>query len=233
MVEKKKDEPTPEEKAATRKEEIKENIIAAAIVILLVIAVSWWMYNQLHPAAPPPSTEEPRQNIAIGASPLLGNESARIMVVEFSDFECPFCGEFARDQFPTIKARYIDTGQVRFAFKHFPLAQEHPDAQVAAEASVCAQDQDNFWEYHDILYRNQDKLGINDLEGYAAQLGLDNKTFADCLSQGMRQTDVAVDKGAGQKAGVTGTPTFFFNGRKVVGAITADQFGQEIATETK
>jgi len=228
MAIKQKDEETPAQKAAARKEELKENIIAIGIVVLLSLAAGWWVYAQLNPAAPAAS-DEPRQSIFIGASPSIGNDSAHVTVVEFSDFECPFCGEFARDQFPIIKAQYIDTGKVRFVFKQFPLP-SHPDAELAAETAVCAQDQGKFWEYHDLLYAHQDKLGKSDLLGYAAQLGLDSSTFADCAN-GLRATDVLADRTAGEKAGVAGTPTFFFNGRKVVGAITAEQFGREVAAE--
>jgi protein-disulfide isomerase len=205
-------------------DETKENVIALIIVILLVAGIGWWIYYQMYAT---PVQEEVTAQVPVGASPLLGNRSAPTTVVIFSDFECPFCGEFARSTFPVIKEKYIDTGKVRFVYKQFPLG-THVHAQDAAEASLCANDQDKFWEYHDVLYNHQEALEVENLNAYAAQLGLDTTLFTACLASGQHRTEIAQDKALGTKSGVSGTPTFFINGRRVVGALSAAEFEAQL-----
>lgn len=207
------------------KEETTENLIAASIVLILCLGAGWWIYQQMYA---PPKQPDVYASIPISASPLLGNENATMTVVLFSDFECPYCGQFARDTFPEIKAKYIDTGRVRFVYKQFPL-DTHEYAHIAAQASLCAHDQDAFWAYHDVLYAHQSALAIDDLEGYAVTLGLDSKEFNTCLASGQHEVDITIDKALGKKSSVTGTPTFFFNGRRVVGALTAQEFDAAMA----
>ena len=152
--------------------------------------------------------------LAVG-SPLL-------TVIEYGDFECPYCGEFARDTFPAFKARYIDTGQVRWVYRHLPL-NNHPRAEPAAEASGCAAAQGRFWEYQDLLFHNQDALAEADLEGYAAQLGLDLNAFGDCLSSGAEAARVARDVQAAGALGAFVTPTFFIGTTRVDGSLSLDE----------
>jgi protein-disulfide isomerase len=222
-----KQDPAKADPKVDRKEEMKENIIAIVIVLILVAGLSWWLYARFTtpPAVPAGGA---RAEIPLGASPVLGNENASMTVVEFSDFECPFCGQFAREDFQVIKREYIDTGKAKLVFKQFPLT-SHPDAEKAAEASLCAQDQGKFWEYHDLLYANQQKLGIPDLERYAGQLGLNTTAFNACLESGQRATDVALDKQLGERVGVSGTPTFYFNGRQAIGVLSPAEFGAQVA----
>src|SRR5512142_1740379 len=123
-------------------DETKENIIALVIVLVLALGIGWWIYHQIY--TPAPQQQEVQATIPVGASPMLGSENASKTVVIFSDFECPFCGEFARQTFPAIKAKYIDTGQMRFVYKQFPLS-VHEHSNDAALASLCAQDQNKFW----------------------------------------------------------------------------------------
>ncbi len=213
-----------------------ENIIAVLVVLLLVSGAGWWVYGRLHPTAPVDAVV--RVDIPLGLSPTMSaadngiiNGSTSVIVVQFSDFECSYCGKFARDDFPTIKKDLIDTGKVKFVYKQFPLS-SHQQAELAAEASVCANDQGKFWEYHDMLYAHQDKLASEDLERYATDLKLDAVKFHSCLSTRLRSGDVQQDSTLGRKLGVTGTPTFFFNGRPVVGALSADEFAVEVGKES-
>jgi protein-disulfide isomerase len=202
------------------KEDLKENLIALAIVLAICALVGWWIYS--HIVAPPPAA--PPVEIPIGTSPVLGLANATHTVVIFSDFECPFCGEFARDAFPAVK-QLADEGKVRFVFKQFPL-QNHPHSYVAAQAALCAEEQGRFWEYHDILYAHQDALTREDLESYAPAAGLNATKFQSCMSLPASRVDA--ERLLGQQMGVTGTPTFFFDGRKVVGALSTEEFIKEL-----
>lgn len=211
---------TPEELA----EERKENILAIVLVVIVMAALAWWLYSAF--TTPP---EQPRVAVPIGVSPSLGSPDAPVTVVVFSDFQCPYCAQFALGTMPQLEG-LIATGQVRFVYKHFPLA-THAQAPLAAQAAACAQDQGRFWEYHDLLYANQDGLEMDDLESYARDLDLDTGRFEECLESGARASAVAQDQALGRQLGVTGTPTFFFNGRRVVGALSPEQFRAELARE--
>ena len=147
-----------------------------------------------------------------------------VTVIEYGDFQCPICGLFAQLTLPEIKANYIDTGRVRWVYRHFPLRAKHPQAEAAAEASECAAVQGRFWEYHDLLLANQLALGDDDLRGYAAALGLDAAAFDTCLTGGGEATRVEEDVQSGQSLGVAHTPTFFIGQREVIGLLTVEEF---------
>ncbi|MEW6748294.1 MAG: DsbA family protein [Candidatus Micrarchaeota archaeon] len=152
-----------------------------------------------------------------------GDMNAPVTMVEFSDFECPFCGRYYEDTYKRINEEYIATGKVRYAFRDYPLG-FHPYAQNAAEAAQCAGDQGRYWEMHDKLFENQDALSVSDLRRYSAELGLDTSMFDQCLDSGKYSQEVQADKRAGDAAGVSGTPTFFINGKKLVGAVSYETF---------
>jgi len=160
--------------------------------------------------------------------PFLGNENAPITIVEFSDFQCPFCGKFAEETFPDLKSKYIDTGLVKIVFRDFPLVQIHQYAQKAAEASECADEQNKFWEYHDLIFKNQNALTVNDLKKYAFNLGLDTNQFDSCLDSGKYEDEVKKDMQDGINYGVTGTPAFFVNGKLLEGAQPLSAFEELI-----
>ena len=151
----------------------------------------------------------------------LGKDLAKVELVEFSDFQCPFCQRFFEQTYPEIKQKYIDTGKVQFVYRHFPLP-SHQNAQKAAEASECAADQGKFFEYHDTLFENMQSdgtgLAIADLKQYAADLGLNTSKFNQCLDNGEKAEIVKSDLSAGQSIGVNGTPTLFVNGIRIIGA---------------
>jgi protein-disulfide isomerase len=173
------------------------------------------------------SLEPPRQKIATADSPAQGPANAPIELVEFSDFQCPFCYR----AHPTVK-QVMDTysGKVRFVYRNYPLP-NHPNARPAAEAAQCANEQGQFWPYHDRLFADQTKLGDGDLKASAAALGLDTGRFNACVDSHKYKARVEADTQAGNEAGVNGTPAFFINGRLLSGAQPFDEFKKIIDEE--
>jgi predicted DsbA family dithiol-disulfide isomerase len=160
--------------------------------------------------------EPPRIDVAHEGFPAKGPQDAPVTIVEFSDFECPYCSRVL----PTLEqvvANYEDS--VRVVFRQFPLNSIHARAQKAAEASLCADDQGKFWEMHDAMFARQKELAVPNLKEMAAELSLDAEDFASCLDGSKYAEQVAADLEAGQAAGVSGTPAMFINGRFVNGAV--------------
>ncbi len=149
--------------------------------------------------------------------PFLGEDNAPVTIIEFSDYQCPFCKKFYDETEKQLIKDYVETGKVKFVYRDFPLDSIHPLARKAAEAAECADEQGKFWEYHDKLFETQ-KLDEASLKQHAKDLGLDTEQFNSCLDSGKYKDEVQKDLDDGIKAGVTGTPTFFINGKKVVGA---------------
>jgi protein-disulfide isomerase len=165
-------------------------------------------------------------DVSVEGRPSQGAADAPVTVVEFTDYQCPYCGAFARDTEDALLEAY--DGKVRFVVRHFPITGIHPYAQKAAEAAECAFDQDRFWEYHEVLFAHQDALDEASLRSYAKQVGLGGRTFGQCLSSGEKAAVVASDQADGQRYGVSATPTFFINGQRFVGAKPIDEFKQVI-----
>jgi Na+/H+ antiporter NhaA len=143
-----------------------------------------------------------------------GPEAALVTLVEYGDFECPYCGQAE----PVIRELLADYGEVRYVWRHLPLTDVHVHAQLAAEAAEAAAEQDAFWEMHDLLFQHQDALRRSDLEGYARELGLDVDLFDEALRTHRDAARVADDVDSADLSGVSGTPTFFVNGRRHYGA---------------
>jgi protein-disulfide isomerase len=174
---------------------------------------------------PPPAI---RVEVSTEGAPVRGAAGAPVTVVEFSDFECPFC----KQTHPTLKQlleRYPD--KVRLAYRDFPLDSIHPQARRAAEAARCAQDQGKFWEYHDALFTQSPQLALEDLRRYAGQVGLDVTKFDGCLAAGVHKATVQRDLDEGNRLGITGTPAFFINGRTLTGAQPLEAFIRLIEQE--
>src|SRR3989339_203536 len=156
---------------------------------------------------------------------LRGELKAPVMLIEFSDYQCPFCQQIH----PTLKKIFEDyNGQVAWAYKHFPLDQLHPFARQAAEAAECAGDQDKFWEYSDSLYNNQKLFSETYFAQLASELGLNAGKFNDCVASGKYKDLVSADQAEGISAGVSGTPGTFVNGQLVKGAVPYETFKQII-----
>ncbi len=159
--------------------------------------------------------EPPRRQIATAGFPSKGPAAAPVTIIEFSDFECPYCGNLE----PTLKQVEKNYGDnVRIVYRQFPLPWVHPHALKAAEASLCANEQNRFWEYHDALFANQRDLTVESLKKRAADLRLDTAQFNSCLDSGKEAAAISKDVAAGHQAGVEGTPTLFIDGRMLYGA---------------
>ena len=160
--------------------------------------------------------------------PFFGSADAPVTIVEFSDYECPFCGRHATGTFPSIKTKYIDTGKVKYVVRDFPLS-FHPQAQKGAEATDCANEQGKFQEMHDKIFANQASMSVASFKQWARDLGLNGANFDSCLDTGKYAAEVNSDFSAGAALGVSGTPTFFIgrsggNGEKLVGALPTQTF---------
>jgi protein-disulfide isomerase len=165
-------------------------------------------------------------NVEQGAGPWMGGEKAPVTVVEFSDFQCPFCSR-AAETVSDLKKKYGD--KVKVVFRHFPLPM-HKEARGASEASMCVNEQGTakFWKYHDILFKNQDKLDNANLEKFAKDAGADTKKFKECFDSKKYAAVVQKDMEYGEKVGVKSTPTFFINGELVSGALPLEAFSESI-----
>jgi len=174
---------------------------------------------------PPPVR---RIEVSIQGAPVRGATEAAVTVVEFSDFQCPFCKQ-AHPTLAQVLERY--RGKVRLVYRDFPLEGLHPQARRAAEAARCARDQGKFWEFHDLLFTNSPQAADGDLKRYATQTGLDVTKFEGCLASGVHKAAVQRDIDEGTRLGVTGTPAFFVNGRPLSGAQPFEAFARMIDEE--
>jgi protein-disulfide isomerase len=164
--------------------------------------------------------EPPRVEVA-AEGPVLGPGDASVTIIEFSDFQCPFC-QRALDTIKGIREKYPE--QVRIVYRHLPLDRIHSRARAAAEASACADDQGSFWKYHDALFANNKALSNEDLRRYAADLELDLERFEQCLGEPSAKARVEADIAAAQAAGITSTPSFVVDGVVITGARPVEDF---------
>ena len=174
------------------------------------------------------SLDAPRQRVEVlPDDPAKGPVDAPIVLVEFSDFQCPFC-QRATGTLAELIDRYED--QIRLVYKDYPLP-SHAQAFKAAEAGNCAHEQGMFWEFHDKMFGSQDALDVPALKSYASELGLEAASFSACLDEGRYTRRVQQDTQIGQRYGVSSTPTVFINGRPVMGAAPLETFDQIIREE--
>lgn len=201
---------------ATRAKAILD-ILATLSVICLAATLIWMVAKRssspaapLRAAAPArrPEPPLPTRPIPIDGAERAGSPAARVALVEFTDFECPFCSAFVRDTLPSVQSDFIKTGKVLLVFRNLPLSSIHKSAEGAAIASQCAAHQGRFWEFHDRLFDAHGKLGDADLTKYATSLHLDLATFETCARRGMSR-QLSADIALGKELGVSGTPTFF------------------------
>ncbi|MGH2582673.1 MAG: DsbA family protein [Anaerolineales bacterium] len=172
----------------------------------------------------------PRYEVTIEPDdPVLGPEGAPVTIVEFSDFECPFCERYAQQTHGQLLETY--GGQIRFVYKDFPITSLHAHAFSAAVAAQCAREQDAFWPYHDLLFSGELPLGAESYVSYAERLNLNMTGFLQCLDEERNADIVQGDFDYGIELGVTSTPTFFINGIALVGAQPFELFAQIIDYE--
>ena len=170
---------------------------------------------------------EPSRVAVEAMGPSMGADKAKVTIVEFLDFECLYCRQGSQTIAEVVKT-YPD--HVKLYFRHFPL-DFHANAAKASQAAHCAHDQGKFWEYHDFLFENQDKLKVEDLKAHAKALALDSARFAECLDSERHAKTIQKDMEAGRLAGVTGTPAFFINGMLLSGALPIEKFKEVIERE--
>lgn len=164
-----------------------------------------------------------------GTGPSVGSEDAAVTIIEFSDYQCPYCKQ-AEAVVAQVRTRYPD--DVRFEFRHFPLEEIHPRARAAAEAATCAETQQRFWEFHELVFAGAaTDLSDEKLRTHAETAGLDLAAFDACVAERSGKSRVDRDVNAGREAGVDGTPTFFVNGIPVTGGGSADDFAKLIDEE--
>jgi protein-disulfide isomerase len=169
--------------------------------------------KQLLGARPAPSagsTVAPADvSLSIHGAPAMGDSNARLTLVDFSDYQCPFCRRHVQQTLPEVVREYVNTGKVRYIFRDFPITSLHPRAPVLHQAAYCAGDQNRYWDMHARLFQNPQQAEVKDLVGHAQALGLDVARFEQCLTS--RSYAEKVNQGVtdGQRAGVQGTPTFF------------------------
>ena len=197
---------------------INSKVLTAVLVVAVIIA-SFWL-GTVWPEQVSPSGKPAAGVSVAGAEPFLGGKDAKLTILTYSDFQCPYCSRVV----PTIHEIATAYGdQVKIVFRNFPLS-FHQFAQKAAEASECANVQGKFWEMHDIMFKNQGALTVDNLKAYAGQVGLDQAKFDACLDNGDMKAEVTKDFEAGTSSGVQGTPAFFIGDELVSGALPFDQF---------
>lgn len=162
-----------------------------------------------------------RAELSVAGEPSKGSEKAPVTIVKFEDFHCPFC-KHVQPTFNELLSRY--NGKIRLVHKDLPLETLHPQARQAAEAARCAYEQGKFWEYHDTLYANSPKASADDLKSYAKEVGLNVDSFDHCFASGKYRAVVQQNLNEGANLGLTGTPTFFINGREISGNQPVEAF---------
>ena len=184
-----------------------------------------------NPTAAGIGTSNTGSDVDISNNYFRGEEDAPVTMIEFSDFQCPFCGRFFTQTLPLIEEQYLKTGKVKFVYKDFPLESIHPMALPAALAARCAGEQGKFWEYHDIIFENQALLSDSSLKQWASDLGLNTGDFNSCLDSQKYLSEIRKDLQEGEAAGIRGTPGFLINGQLISGAQPFNVFQQAIESQ--
>lgn len=208
---------------------------------ILIISLLMGISTGCGSATPEPPTVTPTPAWPSQTSegePAKGSPDAPVTIIEYTEFQCPFCARFVKETLPLIEEKYVATGKVRIVFRNFPV---HQQAVVAAGAVVCAQEQGKFWEMHDTLFAQQEEWSGNSdfialFEGYAQDIGLDTEEFTSCFIPEEEQepgwfAKLERDFEAGQEAGVEATPSFFINDQVIVGAYPFEEFQRVIEDE--
>jgi len=217
-------------------------MIPGAIVLAGIIIAGAIFYSNSSPTAKTSGTASGTPTPIQTPKPvtskdhILGDPNAPVTLIEFGDFQCPFCGKFFKDTEPKLIDEYIKTGKVRFVYRDFAFL--GLESVRSAEAAECANDQGKFWEFHNFLYNHQageNQGGFADvkLKGFASELGLDTTAFNSCFDAEKYKDEVAQDLQGGRDAGVGATPSFFVDDQLIQGALPLAQFEQVINDELK
>ena len=199
----------------------------ALVVIAAAVARNAFVRAAPEPVARPgalaarPAVPIPRDPVSLSGAQVSGSRGAKVAMIVYSDFQCPFCGKFARETLPAVERQYVDSGKLLLAFRQYPLP-IHNFAEKAAEASLCAAKQGKFWQFHDDLFANQQSLDPNALTERAVRLGLDSSAFKTCLS-GEAAPLVQADVKGGTPLGVSGTPTFLVGRLQKDGSVKVEE----------
>jgi len=201
-----------------------------AIILIISFASNSKTDSQNSPPTGQATGDTTRVQVSIDDDDFLGDANAPVTIIEFSDYECPFCARFYEDALQQIKEKYVDTGKVKFIYRDFPLS-FHTNAQKAAEAAECAGDQGKYYEMHNMLFESGVDGGVTAFKQYATNIGLNSNEFDVCLDSGKYYDEVQNDIKDGSAAGVRGTPATFVNGILVSGAQPFSVFEQIIEAE--
>lgn len=177
----------------------------STIAVLVVAAIVVWTYFSKSSSQRGPKV--PGKPISTSAAESVGSATAPVAMLAFSDFQCPYCGRFARDIWPELKKARVDTGQLRVMFRHLPLG-IHANAFRAAAIASCAGDQGRFWPTHDLLFSAQDQLASESLWNIVASAGVDVQRMRDCVGDSRTAARINADVAAATALGISGTPTF-------------------------
>lgn len=197
-------------------------VVFLLILVFVVLSLGVFIYNFVYFVENGENQDVSfslAKNVSIETAddPAIGSENPLITIVEFADFQCTYC----RQEAPILRKIILDyNDEIKVIFRDFPISSSHPDAMGAALAANCAHEQDKFWDFHDVLFQNQDNLSIENLLIMARDLGLDMGRFSECLGDRKYEMEIQNDLLDGIKLGISGTPTFFINGFKVEGVIT-------------
>jgi protein-disulfide isomerase len=205
--------------------------LLAVVLVVVLAGFGWILWRQqqvidrlssgaavpgqaqsLVPAAnipkPTPALSAVDFTVSIAGAPIRGSEAARVVLVEFSDFQCPYCGRYVRDTLPRLNQDYVDSGKIRYAFRQFPLEGIHPNALNAAIVSSCATPRHQFWELHDQFFANQGALELPSLMSMAERAGLSDAAFKSCVETQAPLATIKGDQSEAVRVGFSGTPGF-------------------------
>ncbi len=220
-------------------EQTNKFLIPGAIVLAAVVIAVAVIYSVNGPSAG--NKKDNSKTAALGVLPavsstdfVLGDQNAPVTMIEYGDFQCPFCGKFFKETEPTLREKYVKTGKVKFIYRDFAFL--GPESTWAANAAKCAGEQGKFWQYHDYLFNsqrgeNQGAFSKDNLKGFAKVVGLDIAKFNICLDSDKYNDAISKETKSGGEAGVTGTPANFINGVLYAGALPTNNFFQIIDTE--
>ena len=199
-------------------------------VVLLVVLVGMALDKKVDVESPS-ITGESNQNLGDIDDLVIGDINAPVTIIEYSDFECPYCARFYNGAYQEIKTKYVDTGKVKIIYKDFPLTRIHPNAQKAGEAVHCSMEQGKGLEMHDRIFETSASPTVDNLKKWAVEIGLNSAEFDECLDSDKYAEEVLADQQEGVEAGVTGTPSFIINGQSLSGARPFADFERIIEAE--